>query len=234
MIEPLPIVLIPRLLCSARLYAEQIPELWLCGPVILADHTRDDSMAAIARRILAAAPQRRRASPSSACRWVAISLLKSCGRRRIASRSSPCSTLPRADTPEQSAQRRIEIALAEHGRFAEVPDLAFPRLVKRQEDEALRRMLRLMADDVGPEAFVRQQTAIMGRSDSLPGLAAIRCPTLVLVGDSDTLTPPDRSTEIANGIFGARLVIVPDCGHVSTMEQPRQVTNALVESLQAW
>jgi hypothetical protein len=56
--EPLPIVLVPGLNCSPRLYAEQIPALWRFGPVVVADHTRDDSMAAIAARILAAAPPR--------------------------------------------------------------------------------------------------------------------------------------------------------------------------------
>ncbi len=56
--EPLPIVLIPGLTCTPWLYAEQIPALWQFGPVTIADHRRDDSMAAIARRILAAAPSR--------------------------------------------------------------------------------------------------------------------------------------------------------------------------------
>ncbi len=56
--DPLPIVLIPGLTCTPRLYAEQIPALWQFGPVTIADHTRDESMAAIARRILAAAPPR--------------------------------------------------------------------------------------------------------------------------------------------------------------------------------
>src|ERR1700741_4843496 len=55
---PLPIVLIPGLTCTPRLYAEQIPALWQFGPVTVADHRRDDTMAAIARRILAAAPPR--------------------------------------------------------------------------------------------------------------------------------------------------------------------------------
>jgi pimeloyl-ACP methyl ester carboxylesterase len=88
-----------------------------------------------------------------------------------------------------------------------------------------------MAQDVGAEAFVRQQTAIMGRPDSRPLLSAIRCPTLVLVGDGDQLTPPDRAAEMAAGIAGARLVTVPECGHCSTLEQPEQVTRTLVEFL---
>ncbi len=90
-----------------------------------------------------------------------------------------------------------------------------------------------MAEDTGPEAFIRQQTAIIRRPDSRPGLAAIACPTLVLVGDGDELTPPEHSAEIAAGIPGARHVVVPDCGHLSTLERPRQVTRALVAWLRA-
>jgi pimeloyl-ACP methyl ester carboxylesterase len=86
-----------------------------------------------------------------------------------------------------------------------------------------------MADETGPEAFIRQQQAIIGRPDSRPGLGAIGCPTLVLVGDADELTPPPLSEEIAAGIPGARLVVVPRSGHLSTLDQPELVTRALVE-----
>ena len=62
-------------------------------------------------------------------------------------------------------------------------------------------------------------------------LKDIRCPTLVLVGEADELTPPDRAVEIANGIAGARIVTVPDCGHLSPIERPEAVTHALLEWL---
>ena len=78
---------------------------------------------------------------------------------------------------------------------------------------------------------MRQQRAIMTRPDRRPQLASIRCPTLVLVGDGDELTPPMLSEEIAAGIAGARLVRVPDCGHLSTLERPQAVNEALVEWL---
>jgi len=67
----------------------------------------------------------------------------------------------------------------------------------------------------------------MGRPDNRPFLASIRCPTLVLVGREDALTPVELSQEIANGIPGARLEIVPDCGHLATLEQPDAVNRAM-------
>jgi len=72
----------------------------------------------------------------------------------------------------------------------------------------------------------------MGRPDSRPVLAAIACPTLVLVGKGDQITPPDRAHEIADGIKGAELVIVPESGHFSTIERPAEVTRALVRWLE--
>ena len=90
-----------------------------------------------------------------------------------------------------------------------------------------------MAAETGAEAFVRQQQAMMSRSDSRLLLTAIRCPTLVLVGDGDELTPPDLAKEIASGISGATLTIVPDCGHLSTLEKPEAVNKALAEWLGA-
>ena len=85
---------------------------------------------------------------------------------------------------------------------------------------------------LAPE-YVLQQQAIMTRADSRPTLAAIKCPTLVLVGDSDEATPPDLAREMAAAIPGANLVVVPECGHLSTIERPQAVNKALVELMQS-
>jgi hypothetical protein len=89
-----------------------------------------------------------------------------------------------------------------------------------------------MAAENGVDAYLRQQRAIIGRPDSRPSLAAISCPTLVLVGEQDQGTPLALSQEMAAAISGSRLVVVPECGHLSTMERPEAVTKALVEWMQ--
>lgn len=229
MTEALPIVLIPGLLATPRLYAEQIPELWRLGPVTVAIHTRDDSMSGIARRILASAPPRFALAGLSMGGYLSLEILRQAPER--VARLALLDTSARPDLPEQSEQRRAQMELARQGRLDEISDALFPRLVhaNRRDDEALRELVRLMAREVGAEAFVRQQTAIIGRPDSRPTLGAIRCPALVIVGDGDLLTPPERAQEIAAGIPGARLVTVPSSGHLSTLEQPQAVTRALVE-----
>jgi pimeloyl-ACP methyl ester carboxylesterase len=226
--EPLAVVLVPGLLCTPRLYGEQIPALWQFGPVFVADHTRDDDMAAIARRLLASAPPRFALIGLSMGGYVALEVLRQTPER--VAKLALLDTTARPDTPEQTEGRQRQIELARAGRFASIPDLLLPRFVAaaRVGDRALEATVRAMAHETGADAFVRQQTAIMGRADSRPTLAEIRCPTLVLVGAEDTLTPPDRAAEMAQAIPNARQVIVPECGHLSTLEQPRAVTDALV------
>ncbi len=227
--EPLPVVLVPGLNCSARLYAEQVPALWRFGPVQVADHTRDDSMDAIAARILTHAPPRFALAGLSMGGYIALTIAREAPAR--VSKLALLDTSARPETPEQSERRKPQTALAQDGRFAEVPALQFPVFVhrNRQHDEALKRRVRVMAEETGAEAFLRQQKAIMTRPDMRPLLASIACPTLVLVGDGDELTPPQLSEEIAADIAGSRLVVVADCGHLSTMERPDAVNGALVE-----
>jgi pimeloyl-ACP methyl ester carboxylesterase len=231
--QPLPVVLIPGLLASPRMYAAQIPQLWRSGPVMIADHTRDDSMGALAQHILAAAPARFALVGLSMGGYVSFEILRQAPERIV--KLALLDTSARPDTPEQTDSRMAQIALASEGRMTEVVNALFPRLVHpdRVNDTALRAVFGLMAEEVGAWAFIRQQNAIMSRSDSRPSLARIRCPTMVLVGDGDQLTPPDRAAEIAGGIPDARLVTVARCGHMSTLEQPEEVTRALLEWLKA-
>jgi pimeloyl-ACP methyl ester carboxylesterase len=229
MANSLPIILVPGLNCSPRLYAEQIPALWQFGPVTIADHRGDETMAGIARQILSDAPPRFALAGLSMGGYVALAIMREAPER--VDRLALLDTGAHADTPEQSERRKLQIEMALSGRFAEIPDLQWPFLVhkNRQNDEALKRLVRLMAEETGPEAFVRQQRAIMTRPDSRPTLAAIRCPTLGLVGEGDQLTPPDLAKEIHGLVAASRLVVVPDCGHLSAIERPAAVTQALME-----
>ena len=231
MASSVPILLVPGLLCSARLYAPQIPALWPYGPVTVVDHRRDADMAAIAARILKDAPPRFTLAGLSMGGYIAFAMLR-LAPERIA-RLVLLDTSARPDTPEQTAGRKTQIAMAQADRFGEIPELSIPRFLhrNRQHDERLTAIVRQMAEETGPDAFVRQQNAIMTRPDSRPLLVSIACPTLVLVGDGDEATPPELNREIAGGISGAKLEVVPDCGHLSTLEQPEAVNTALADWL---
>jgi len=231
--ETLPILFVPGLNCSPRLYAAQMPALWAFGPVIVADHRRDDSMEAIATRILRDAPPRFALIGLSMGGYVAMALMRAAPER--VAKLALLDTGPRADTPQQIENRQRQIDIALNGRFAEIPALQWPMLVhkNRQHDEALKAVVVQMAEETGADGFVRQQRAIAARPDSRPGLPRTACPTLILVGDGDQLTPPELSNEMNLLIPGSRLVMVPDCGHLSTLERPETVTRALLEFLQS-
>jgi pimeloyl-ACP methyl ester carboxylesterase len=231
MAESLPILLVPGLNCSPRLFAPQLPRLWQVAPVMVANHTEDVAMAQIARRILDAAPRRFALAGLSMGGYIALEIVRQAADR--VERLALLDTGARADPPEAQEVRKARMALAESGKFGEMIDAMWPALVHpgHRADTVLKAEYVAMCHDVGPQAFVRQQKAIMARADSRPLLPSIRCPTLVLVGAQDELTPPHLSDEMAAGIPGARLVKVADCGHMSTMEQSEAVTAALLEWL---
>jgi pimeloyl-ACP methyl ester carboxylesterase len=226
-----PIVVIPGLLGSPRLYAEQLPALWRFGPVTVASHHHDDSMATIADRILSVAPPRFALVGLSMGGYLAFEIMRQAADR--VTRLALLDTSARPDTIDKTRRRYDQIALAQSGQFDKVTDTLFRLWVPaaRHDDAPLRRVVGQMADETGPDAFVRQQIAIMNRPDSRPGLKAIACPTLVLVGAEDTQTTPEHASEIADGIPGAQFLVVPECGHLSTLEQPSTVTAALVNWL---
>jgi len=229
--QALPIVLVPGLRCSARLYAPQIPSLWQRGPVMIADHTKGDSIAEIARHILASAPPRFALVGLSMGGYIAFEMLRQAAKR--IARLALLDTSARPESPEQTQRRDEQVALTRTGRYEEAALLQFPLVVhpSRRGEDGLRREYLSMAKETGPEVFLRHQQAIIARADSRPCLASIRCPTLVLVGDADLLTPPGWSKEMAAGIRGARLVVVPECGHLSTLERPEAVSEALVRHI---
>jgi len=97
----------------------------------------------------------------------------------------------------------------------------------RRQERELTTTIQQMARSAGPEVFVRQAQAVMGRMDSRPSLARIDCPTLVLAGRQDGLCSLELHEEMAAAIPGARLVIIEQCGHLSALEQPQAVTAVL-------
>jgi pimeloyl-ACP methyl ester carboxylesterase len=227
----MPILLVPGLVSSPRIFAPVVPDLWQFGPVTVANHIRDDNMGAIARRILAEAPPRFALAGHSMGGYIAFEIMRQAPER--VARLALINTQARPDTPEASTRRRAMMARAQNGEYRAVLDELFPGFVhsSRRGDASLRQLVHDMGADVGPEAFIRQQTAVMGRADSRPTLATIKCPTLVLTGDEDNTIPNSLSVEMADGIHGAKLVILPDCGHLPQPEQPRATADALAEWL---
>ena len=166
MLQSLPLVLVPGLTCTARLYGPQIEALWPFGQVTVADNRRDADMAAIATRILMDAPPRFALAGLSMGGYIAFAMLR-LAPERIA-KLALLDTSARPDTPEQTAGRHTQIAMTQSGRYGEIADLSIPRYLNpnHQRDERLTGVVRQMIAETGPEAFVRQLKAIMSRPDS--------------------------------------------------------------------
>ncbi len=221
------LVLIPGLACTSRLYEAQIAALSGELTILVADHTRDDSIQAMAARVLRESPERFSLAGLSMGGYVALEVMREAPVR--VARLALLDTSARPDTPEASQDRERLIALAQAGRRKDIAAKLWPRLVhpSRQSDLALQEIVDGMMQDTGSEAYVRQQRAIMGRADSLPLLPGIEIPTLVLAGEGDAITPPEVAREMAEMIEWASLVIIPESGHLSSLEQPERVTQAL-------
>jgi len=226
-----PVLLIPALYCSARLFEAQIPALWGTGPITIANHCQGDSIAEIAAQVLANAPPRFALAGLSMGGYTALEIMRQAPER--VTRLALLNTSARSDAPEITRGRLDSIRMVEREGFERYLDQSWLLAVApaRRDDVVLRALYNRIAWDVGPEKFIRQQQAIGRRRDSRPYLGAIRCPTWVLVGEDDLATPPHLAEEMRDAIAGAELRVIPRCGHLSTIERPEAVTQALLEWL---
>ena len=218
-------------LCDERLFASQRTALAAhhdCRVFVFREH---DSLAAMADALLAATPARFTLVGLSLGGYVAFEIVRrALGRIE---RLAVLDTTAAADTPARRAGRLADIATVEAGGI----DALIPQLPGRwllpahQQRDYLTMLMASMARSIGAEGQRNQQRAMLGRPESLADLAAVRVPTLVLCGAGDAVTPLADHEAIAARIAGARLVVVPESGHLSTIEQPEAVNRALLDWL---
>jgi pimeloyl-ACP methyl ester carboxylesterase len=222
------LVLVPGLLCDELMWRPQASALAAVANCWVADHTRSETMAEVAADVLRDAPFEKFALAGlSMGGYVVLEMMRQAAHRVL--KLALLDTSARADTAEQTRKRRDFISLAERGRFLGITDVLLPLLIHPSQlaNRELASTIKKMAKNTGRDAFIRQERAIISRSDSLPLLSRIACPTLVMCGRQDALIPLDRHEEMAAGISGSRLEIVEECGHLSTMERPAETSAAL-------
>ena len=214
-------------MCDARLWAPQAEALPI--PAIHADTTRADSFVDMARQALADAPPQFAIAGLSMGGILAFEIWRQAPQR--VTHIALLDTNPYAETPERRSMRlqQIEAALAGGLRELAIESLKPLYLAEsNRDDQALLGTILDMALDLGPEVFRRQSIALRDRVDSVPTLATIDCPALVLCGDEDTLCPVALHELMAESITDARLRVVEDCGHLSSLEQPDVVNRELI------
>jgi pimeloyl-ACP methyl ester carboxylesterase len=227
MSHPRNLILLPGLLCDPALWRHQTEHLTDRFDVQVGDLTRDNSISAMAERILSEAPPTFALAGLSLGGYVAHEIMRQAPER--VERLALVNTNARADTEEQRRNRMALLKLADSGKFKGVTPRILPNFVhpSRLEDPTVAGVVLEMAERVGQDAFKRQQEAIMGRKDSRSDLEAIRIPTLILAGRQDVLCPAEMQEEMAERIAGSRLVYVEDCGHLAPLERPEAATAVL-------
>jgi pimeloyl-ACP methyl ester carboxylesterase len=222
------LVLIPGLAADAAMWQAQLGALASWDAVVTDVHMRHDSIPAMARALLAQHEGPLVLCGASMGGMIAMEATRQ-GPDRIAGLAL-LGTNAQPESDDMRALREAAIELFAQDRVAEVIEpnvaLAFhPDNAAALAPGYLEFVLR-----AGAGQLIRQNRAVIARPDAREHLPAVRCPTLVMCGDTDRLTPPDCSREIAGLVPGAQLVMVPNCGHMLTMEQP-EIVNA---TLAAW
>ncbi len=222
------ILLLPGLLNDESVFTEQVAALSTVATVEIGNLTIAESVTDLAASVLKEASAKRFVLLGlSLGGYVAFEIMRQ-APERVAGLVL-MDTTARPDTPEASAKREALIKLAASDLEA-VTEQLLPLLSHpdRMNLPAVRGVIQSMASGLGAEVFERQQRAIMGRPDSRPTLKIITCPTLVICGQDDQITPPELATEIADGIKHAKLELIAQCGHLATLDQPELVCSLLL------
>ena len=222
-----PLLLLPGMMCDARLFAPQIAALSPARTVAAAPIHAHDTTAALARAVLADAPPRFALAGLSMGGIVAMEIAALAPERL----AGLClmDTNPKAEAAEVAARRGPQVERVRAGGL---------RAVRRDEMKpnyladgpgrgAVLALCMAMAEALGPEAFARQSRALAARPDREASLARVAVPALVLCGRHDALCPLHRHEAMHRAIPGSRLVVVEGAGHLPTLERPEETTAAM-------
>jgi pimeloyl-ACP methyl ester carboxylesterase len=221
------LILLPGQLCDEALWDSQLRALSDVAQVTVTDLTLDDSVTAMAERVLKIAPATFAVCGLSLGGYVAFEIVRRAPAR--VTHLALMNTSARADEAHQAETRQRRVAAARIGTFKGVTPHFLPAIVSpaNAANPAIADVVLAMTERVGRVAFERQQMAAITRPDCRDLLSAIAVPTLVIGGREDRVSPAALQEEIAAGIPGARLMILDNCGHLAPLEQAAAVTQAM-------
>lgn len=222
------ILLLPGMMCDARLWQAQSRAFE--QPVFHADTSRADNFHDMARQVLAEAPQQFAIAGLSMGGILAFEIWRQSPER--VTHMALLDTNPRRELARRQSLRMQHIQTALAGGLRELAIEALKPLylaeAHRDNQELLTSILEMVMD-LGPEVFRTQSLALRDRPNSVPTLATIDCPALIMCGEEDTICPVEYHEFMAERIPHARLRVIENCGHMSSLEQPEVVTKELLQ-----
>lgn len=222
----IPLVLIPGMMCDARMWADLPSELHP-RDIVHALPVAAETMAEIAAAILADAPPRFALAGLSMGGIVAMEILAQAPER--VERLALLDTNPRAETPPVQARRAPQIERVLAGGLEDVMrrDMMPCYFLTGSQRADLADLCLDMALSLGPEVFRHQSLALRDREDRQAALAAFTGPSLVLTGEDDRLCPRDRHDLMHALMPQSQLVVIAGAGHIPTLERPDETRAAL-------
>jgi pimeloyl-ACP methyl ester carboxylesterase len=226
------LILIPGLLCDATVWQSQAEALADVAEVRIAIHGSRDSLGALAETIIARAPPRFAIAGHSMGGRIALEILRRVPERicGVALLDSGYEPLSKGESGQREvAGRHALLAMARREGMRAmarkwIQDMVHPA---RLSDEDLIGVILDMFERRTPELFEMQIRALLDRPDASAVLSAITCPALLLCGREDTWAPPSRHVDMSAMIPKSAVAIIPECGHMATLERPKAVTTAL-------
>ena len=220
-----PVIFLPGSLCDERVFADQLREI--DQPCEVADLTLDDSIAAMAIRVLRAAPPRF-ALVGLSMGGIVASEIARLASERVLAMALLDTNLGVADDLQLRTRRRWASDVRS-GRFAQVVEELVPALTI--SPEAHGPLIVEMATAVGPAGFLRQNEALIHRRDQLSVISRFQGPILIACGSDDRLCSPRVHADLAGRFAHARLLVVEQAGHLSSIDQPEALTSGLMDWL---
>ncbi|MHA7866865.1 MAG: alpha/beta fold hydrolase [Salipiger thiooxidans] len=228
-----PLVLLPDLMCDARLFGPQIADLSREMAVTVAPVSSGERVEEVASALLDVLPRRFALVGLGLGGMVAMELQRRAPDR--VARLMLISTTPLAETPQQAAELDPLIIKARTGRLREAVRALRPVdcLAPGPFRMEIQAMLDEMAEGLGVDVFTRQIRVLQRRRDQQSALRKLRVPVTVLCGAHDITLPVKRHAFLAELIPGARLEVIEDAGHLPPLEAPDAVSDAIRDWLQA-
>lgn len=235
----IPLLLVPGVLCSPRLFAAQVAALDDIAEIVVPDWRRAplsiwDSWETAARWVVAQMPPGKFALAGlSLGGMLSVEIMQFAAER--VTKLALLDTGMRGQNEVERAIRRARVRLADEGHFELVLGLQMSRFIPayRLPDKKLVDEVMTMCGEIGVEIYRRQEELAAIRTDRRPDLPRIECPTIVVCGRDDAATPLFLSEEMAKAIPAAALVVVEQCGHLVTMEKPGETNTILRRWLQS-